>query len=168
MNCELQHKMCELFFYATSLDVHSTFYFTQPPWSYASCTTSMTFLHTTSFELCHLCELHACCLFSSSLLHTSVDVQAMHLFIFFLVGNWRDSLNRSSNSSCKHVNWAKDAMIFTKLPQWACQVIWQVVLCSCNGATMERCVVPCEWGTSKLANNPISEGKFDGLPQRCS
>jgi len=49
------------FFHATSLDVHLTFYFTWPPWSYASCTTSMTFLQTTSFELCNSCELHACC-----------------------------------------------------------------------------------------------------------
>ncbi len=43
----------------------------------------------------------------------------------------------------------------TKLSQWVCQVIWQVVLCSCNGATMDRCVVPCEWGTSKFTNNPL-------------
>jgi hypothetical protein len=58
------------------------------------------------------CMLFA--LFSSSLLHTTLDMQIVHLFIFFLVGNWRDSLNRCSNSSCDHVNWARDAMIFNK------------------------------------------------------
>ncbi len=98
MNCELQHKLCELFFMqppwifiwpSISHDLlgvmqvaqHQWLFFTQPLLSYA---------------------IRASCMlvafFSSSLLHTTLNMQIVRLFIFFLVGNWRDSLNRSSNS----------------------------------------------------------------------
>jgi hypothetical protein len=114
MKCELQHKLCELFFM-------------QPPWMFIRPSISHDLLgvmqvaqHQWLFFTSPLLSyaIHASCMFvaffSSSLLHTTPDMQIAHLFIFFLVGNWRDSLHRPSNSSCDHVNWARDAMIFNK------------------------------------------------------
>jgi hypothetical protein len=108
------HKLCELFFM-------------QPPWMFIRPSISHDLLgvmqvaqHQWLFFTWPLLSyaIHASCMlvafFSSSLLHTTLDMQIAHLFIFFLVGNWRDSLNTPSNLSCDHVNWARDAMIFNK------------------------------------------------------
>jgi hypothetical protein len=114
MNCELQHKLCE-------------FFFMQPPWMFIWPSISHDLLGIMqvaqsqwvfftrpllSYVICASCMFFA--FFSSSLLHTTPNMQIVCLFIFFLVGNWRGSLNMSSNSSCDHVNWARDAMIFKK------------------------------------------------------
>jgi hypothetical protein len=109
----------------THVSASQRLFFMQPPWIFIWPSISHDplgvmqvaqhqWLFFTRPLLCY--AIHASCMlvafFSSSLLHTTLNMQIVHLFIFFLVGNWRDSLNRSSNSSCDHVNWARDAMIF--------------------------------------------------------